>query len=467
MLQCADAFPQLGQLGDDLTDISLDHVLNLADDIVKAAIKAGADAADALVYESISQAASYRLGKLEDVERSESRDLGIRVFVGQQQASISSNDFKKEALLPLVDRVISMAKAAPEDPYAVLADRELLATEQKDLDLFDKNTPPSSEQLAAKAQIVEEAALAVDGVTNSEGASASWGSATFALATSEGFCKGYSTSRHGIGVSVIAGEGTGMERDYEFTSARHEEDLKDPVEIGRIAAEKTVKRLNPKKAKSQSVPIVYDPRVSRGLLGHFAGAINGRSIARGVSFLKDKLNKQVFDSSVNIIDDPHRLRGLGSMPFDGEGVRAEKLSLIKDGSLTCWLLDSSSAKQLELTTNGRAARGTGGPPSPSTTNLYMEAGSASPKDLMSDIEQGFYVTELIGMGVNGVTGDYSRGATGFWIENGEITYPVNEITIAGNLVDMFLAATPADDLVFEFGANAPTIRVDGMTIAGT
>ncbi len=450
-----------------MTDISLDHVLNLADDIVKEAKKAGADAADALVYESISLAASHRLGKLEDVERSESRDLGIRVFVGQKQASISSNDFKKETLLPLVDRVISMAKAAPEDPYACLADGALLATEQQDLDLFDNAPPPSSEQLAQKAAQVEEAALAVEGVTNSEGASASWGSATFALATSEGFCKGYTTSRHGMGVSVIAGSGTGMERDYEFTSARHEEDLKSPAEIGRIAGEKTVKRLNPKKMESQSVPIVYDPRVSRGLIGHFAGAINGRSIARGVSFLKEKLGKPVFKPSINIIDEPHRMRGLGSMPFDGEGVKTNTLSLIKEGELTCWLLDTASAKQLNLTTNGRAARGTGGPPSPSTSNLYMEAGSSSPKALMSDIKKGLYVTELIGMGVNGVTGDYSRGATGFWIEDGEIAYPVNEITVAGNLIEMFMNATPADDLVFEYGSNAPTIRVDGMTIAGT
>ncbi len=453
--------------GDDLTDISLDDVLSLADEVVREAQKSGADAADALVYESISLAASHRLGKLEDVERSESRDLGIRVFVGQKQATISSNDFKKESLRPLIERVISMAKAAPEDPYAGLADKSLLATRQADLDLLDRSEPPTSEALADKAARVEEAALAVDGVTNSEGASASWGSATFALATSEGFCKGYTTSRHGMGCSVIAGSGTAMERDYEFSSARHADDLKSPEEVGKIAGERTVKRLNPKKAESQSVPIVYDPRVSRGLIGHFAGAINGRSIARGVSFLKDKLDKQVFDSAIRIVDEPHRPRGLGSMPFDGEGVACDTINLIENGKLTCWLLDTASAKQLSLTTNGRAARGTGGPPSPSTTNLYMAAGSLSPQELMKDIKQGFYVTELIGMGVNGVTGDYSRGATGFWIENGELTHPVNEVTVAGNLVDMFRALTPANDLVFEYGANAPTIRIDGMTVAGT
>lgn len=442
-------------------------MLSLADDVVKQAQKAGADAADALVYESISLAASHRLGKLEDVERSESRDLGIRVFVGQKQATISSNDFKKESLLLLVDRVVAMAKAAPEDPYACLADAELLATEQVDLDLNDTSPPPSSETLTEEAARVEEAALAVQGITNSEGASASWGSATFALATSEGFCKGYTSSRYGMGCSVIAGTGTGMERDYEFTSARHREDLKSAEEVGRLAGENTVKRLNPKKVASQSVPIVYDPRVSRGLIGHVAGAINGRSIARGVSFLKDKLEKQVFASTVNIIDEPHRNRGLGSMPFDGEGVRSTTLPLIKDGVLTCWLLDTASAKQLGLQTNGRAARGTGGPPTPSTSNLYMQPGDLSPAELMKDIEQGFYVTELIGMGVNGVTGDYSRGASGYWIENGEITYPVNEITVAGNLIEMFMAITPANDLVFEYGSNAPTLRVDGMTIAGT
>jgi PmbA protein len=258
-----------------------------------------------------------------------------------------------------------------------------------------------------------------------------------------------------------------MERDYDYSSARHGGDLGDPQAVGRSAAERTLKRLNPRKVKSQSVPVVYDPRVSNSIVGHFAGAINGISIARGTSFLKAKMGQRIFPEGTRIVDDPHLVRGIRSKPFDGEGVANRAMNLIEDGVLKTWLLDSASARQLGLTPTGHAARGTGGPPSPSTSNLYLVPGKETPEQLISDIAEGFYVTELIGMGVNGVTGDYSRGAAGFWIENGKIAYPVSEITIASNLNDMFMRLRPANDLIFKYGTNAPTLRIEGMTIAGS
>ena len=434
--------------------------------LIQAAKKAGADAADALLVESVSSSVSYRLGKLEDVERSESADLGLRVFIGQRVAFVSSTDFSADALAALAPRAVAMAKLAPEDQFACLAPRERLAKAIPDLELEDKDEP-SAQWLIDQARASEGAAMAVAGVTNSEGGGASFGRSAIALATSEGFVGGYAGTSLSIGVAVLAGEGVGMERDYDHASARHVCDLDSAEKIGRSAGEKAVARLNPRKVKSQGVPVIFDPRVSAGLVGNFAGAISGASIARGVSFLKDRLGKQVFADGISIIDDPHIKRGQRSKPFDGEGVANRKQALIEKGVLTTWLLDCSSAKQLGLETTGHAARGTGGPPRPAASNLYMAAGKLSPKELMADIVSGFYVTELMGMGVNGVTGDYSQGAAGFWIENGEIAFPVSEITIAGNMKDMFLNLTPADDLVFRYGTNAPTIRVEGMTIAGS
>jgi PmbA protein len=438
---------------------------NRLEDVLRAARRAGADAADALFVEGVSASVSYRLGKLEDVERAESRDLGLRVFVGQRIAFVSSTDMSPDALAQLPERAVSMAKLAPEDRFACLAGKERLAKNWPDLDIEDP-TEPSAENLIERARTVEGAALAIKGVTNSEGGGASFSRSSVTLATSEGFFGHYAGTSHSIGVAVLAGEGTAMERDYDSVSARHGGDLESPETVGARAGARAVERLNPRKAKSQPVPVVYDPRVSMGLVGHFAGAISGASIARGVSFLKDRMRQAIFPANVRIIDDPHRKRGLRSKPFDGEGVANSRRSLIEGGVLTTWLLDCASAKQLGLETTGHAARGTGGPPMPSSTNLYMEAGTATPEQLIADIREGFYVTELIGMGVNGVTGDYSRGAAGFWIENGKRTYPVSEITIAGNLKDMFLNLTPANDLEFRHGTNAPTIRIEGMTVAG-
>jgi PmbA protein len=433
--------------------------------LLEGARKAGADAADALYVEGVSSSVSYRLGKLEDVERAENYDLGLRVFVGQKVAFVSSTDFSADALAALPGRAVTMARLAPEDRFAGLAPAERLAKDIPQLDLED-GEEPSAETLIARARDTEGAALAVTGVTNSEGGGASFSRSAIALATSTGFFGRYAGTSHSIGVAVLAGEGTGMERDYDHASARHAGDLRKAEEIGRTAGEKAVKRLNPRSMPSQAIPVVFHPDEAAGLLGHFAGAISGAAIARGVSFLKDRLGEPVFAGGIRVMDDPHRRRGLRSKPFDGEGVANQARALIDDGRLTSWLLDCASARQLGLQTTGHAARGTGGPPSPSTTNLYLEAGKLSVKELIADIRQGFYVTELMGMGVNGVTGDYSRGAAGFWIENGEIAFPVSEVTIAGNLKSMFASLVPASDLEFRHGTNSPTVRIEGMTLAG-
>jgi PmbA protein len=435
------------------------------DRLVKRALAEGADAADAVEFKNISVGVSYRLGKLEDVGRAESSDLGLRVFVGKQVAFVSSTDFSEAQLGELPARAIAMAKLAPEDKWAGLAPRDRLARTFPALEIDDPEEP-STTLLVERAHAAEQAALEVPGITNSEGGSADYGRTMVTLATSEGFLGGYAATSRSISVAVIAGDGTGMERDYDYAHTRCGDDLEAAVVIGKRAAERAVKRLNPRKVRTQSVPVFYDPRIAGSLLGHFSGAISGTAIARGVSFLKGKMGEQVFSENITVIDDPHRKRGLRSKPFDGEGVANRHTVLIDKGRLTTWILDSASARQLGLTTTGHAARGTGGPPHPSATNLFMAAGTLSPDELMADVREGFYVTELIGMGVNGVTGDYSRGAAGFWIENGKIKYPVSEVTIAGNLKDMYRHLTPANDLVFRYGTDAPTLRVDGMTVAG-
>ena len=442
-----------------------DTQLNLLADLLAAAKKAGADAADAVTYNAASLSVSCRMNELEKLERAESNDLGLRVFVGKQQAMVSSTDFDPSTLNEVVERAVAMAKAAPEDAYCGLADPDQLVTDPPVIDMHDA-AEPSNDALIEAARIAEDAARAVPGITNTEGAETAWSQAQIAIATTNGFAQAYSTSSHSLAASVLAGEGTAMERDYDYTSAVYYADLEDPAEIGRRAGERAVKRLNAKKVKTQQVPVIYDPRVSGGLVRHYAGGINGSSIARGTSFLKDSMGEKIFSDGINIIDDPHRPRGFRSKPFDAEGLANGKRAIAENGVLTSWVLDLSAARQLSLESTGNASRGTSSPPSPSVTNLYMEAGTQTPAELMADIENGFYITELIGMGINMITGDYSRGATGFWIENGEITYPVSEMTIAGSMKDMFANLVPADDLVFRYGTDAPTIRIDGMTVAG-
>ncbi|MBA4782600.1 MAG: TldD/PmbA family protein [Rhizobiales bacterium] len=430
--------------------------------LVEAAHRAGADAADAVVVSGQSLGVDVREGKIEETTRSENDSFSLRVFIGARSAAISAGD--AGAVEALAERAVAMAKVAPEDPYAGLADTSRLATQFPELDLFDE-TPIDVAALSNLAREAEDAALAVTGTTKSSGASAGWGTGGLVLVTSGGFCGSYRASSFSNSVSVIAGEGTGMERDYDFDSKHHRADLRSATEIGHAAGERAVRRLNPQKLKSQTLSVIYDPRVATGLVGHLAAAANGASVARKTSFLRGDLGKAVFRPNVTITDDPHRLRGLASQPFDGEGVGASSMDIVRNGVLTAWFLDTATARELGLETNGRAQRG-GANPSPGRTNLTLLAGEKSPAEMMKDIKTGLYVTELIGSGVNMVTGDYSRGASGFWIEDGELAYSVSGVTIAGNLRDMFARMIPANDLVYRFSTNAPTILIERMALAG-
>jgi len=437
----------------------------LAQRLVDAARRAGADAADAVAVRGVSQGVEVRDGRVEETERSEGDDVGLRVFVGQRQAVVSTNDVTGDGIAKLAERAVAMARVAPDDKYVGLADPALLAHAFPDLDLLDRKVPSTAE-LEQRAMEAEAAALAVKGVTKSGGASASTGIGGMVLVTSTGFHGSYLRSSQSISTTAISGEGTGMERDYDFTSALHASDLDSPAAVGRKAGERAVARSNPRKVETCKVPVVYDPRVAGSMIGHLVGAINGASIARKTSFLKDRLGEQLFSKNIRVIDDPLRVRGLRSQTFDAEGVKVKKLALIDGGVLTTWILDSATARELGLATTGHAHRGVSSSPSPGSYNLHLEPGTVTPKELISDIRQGFYVTDLIGSGVNGVTGDYSRGASGFWIENGEITYPVSEVTIAGHLLPMFKSLVAANDLEFRYGVNSPTLRIEGLTLGG-
>jgi PmbA protein len=436
-----------------------------AERLVKAALSAGADAADAVAVRAMSQSIEVRDGAVEESESAEGDDLGLRVLVGKRQAVVSTNDMASDGSAALAARAVAMARAAPEDKYAGLADEALLAHDFPDLDLIDPDLPTVA-QLEAMAREAEAAALAVKGVAKSGGASASAGIGGMVLVTSHGFRGAYLGSSHGVSMTAIAGEGTGMERDYDYSSVRHASDLESPQKIGRTAGERAVERINPRKVTTRKVPVVFDPRVAGSLVSHLASAANGASVARKTSFLRDKMGQKLFADGIRIIDDPLRKRGLRSHPFDGEGVAGKKLALVDDGVLRSWILDCSTARELGLTTTGHASRGASSTPSPGASNLHLEAGTLSPDALIADIKDGFYVTDLIGMGVNMVTGDYSRGASGFWIENGKRTYAVSEVTIAGHLFDIFRTLTPANDLEFRYGINAPTVRLEGLTVAG-
>jgi PmbA protein len=377
---------------------------------------------------------------------------------------VSSNDVKAD-VAGLAERAVAMARAAPEDPFAGLADPAQLARDIPDLDLLDPDLP-SVTLLEERAKRAESAALAVEGVTKSGGASASAGVGGMVLVTSQGFRGAYLNSGQSVSMTAIAGEGTAMERDYDYSSALHGADLEPPEKVGRSAGERTVERLNPRKVDTKRVPVVFDRRVAGSLVGHLAGAINGSAVARKTSFLKGRLGERLFRSGIDVIDDPRRRRGLRSRPFDAEGVATRRLAVVEDGVLRSWFLDSATGRELGFATTGHAQRGVSSTPSPGPSNLHLSAGADTPEALLADIAEGFYVTDLIGMGVNQVTGDYSRGASGFWIENGRRSYPVSEVTIAGNLVEMFSTLSPANDLEFRFGTNAPTLRVEGLTVAG-
>jgi PmbA protein len=440
-------------------------LIALAERLIAAARSAGADAADAVAMRSVSQSIEVRDGAVEESERAEGNDMGLRVMVGRKQAVVSTNDLNGDGVKALAERAVAMARVAPEDRFAGLADASQLAKSFPDLDLVDRALPDVA-ALEALARRAEEAGRAVKGVSKSGGASASAGIGGMVLLTSHGFSGAYLGSRHSISMQAIAGEGTAMETDYDFSSTLHAADLDSPEAIGRSAGEKAVARLNPRKVSTRKVPVVFDTRVSGSLLGHLSSAINGAAIARKTSFLKDKLGERIFAAGINVVDDPFRRRGLRSRPFDAEGVAGSRMALVEDGMLKTWLLDCATARELGLRTTGHAHRGASSTPSPGPTNLHLEPGARGPGELIADIDEGFYVTDLIGSGANLVTGDYSRGASGFWIEKGKRTYAVSEVTIAGHLLDVFRSLTPANDLAFRYGTNAPTVRIEGLTVAG-
>jgi len=434
--------------------------------LVEAALKAGADAADALYVGDASTGVQVRLGQLEDVGRAEGEEIGLRLFVGRRSASVSSSDLSADALSALVERAAAMAREAPEDPYAVLAPEDRLYRGGAPALEADDGADPAPTELKQRSLAIEEAARAVPGITNSEGAGVSAGRNVIALATSQGFVRGYTTSGYSAGVSVIAGTGAEMQRDQASHNVRHYADLDAAETLGALAAERTLKRLRPGRLASGNMPILFDPRIGGSLIGHLLAALSGPAVARKTSFLLGREDEAIFPEDIVVVDDPHRRRGLRSKPFDGEGVATRPSRLVEGGQVTGWLLNAASAKQLGLETNGHATRGTSGAPGAGATNVHVEPGAVTPEALRADIGRGLYVTELIGQGVNPVTGDYSRGASGFIIEDGELTVPVDEITIAGNLLDMFRSLTAANDLEHRRAVNVPTLRVDGMTVAG-
>ena len=444
--------------------LSPEQARAIATRLVERGVKAGATAADAVYGGQASTGIQVRLGELEAAGGSEGEEIGLRLFVGQRSATVASSDLSEEALSTLVERCLAMAREAPEDPYAGLAPPELL--QGGDLPFLDAEDPeaPDPAELKSRALQCEAAALAVGGVTNSSGAGASASTSIVALATSAGFAGAYRVTGHGCSASVIAGEGATMQRDHAWHSARHFKDLDEPASIGRRAGERAVARLNPIRPKPGKYPVLFDPRVASSLLGHLASAISGSAIARKTSFLLDKLGEQIFAPGVHIIDDPLRVRGLRSRPFDGEGVRVGRQALINDGRLTGWMAESASARQLGIAPTGHAARGASGAPGASPSNLYTAAGERSREELLRAFPEAVLIVELIGQGVNPVTGDYSRGAAGFMVRSGQIAEPVAEITIASNLLDMFATLEPASDLEFRRGVDSPTILVPEMTV---
>lgn len=436
-----------------------------AEMLVDRARASGADAADAIYVGAESQSVQVRLGELEHVDRSEGEEVGLRVFVGQRSASVASSDFSPEAMSELVARAIAMAREAPEDPYAGLAPAKLIAHGPfPDIQSEDRSED-DPQSLRKRALTAEKAALAVPGVTNSSGGSAGGSASTMALATSTGFSGTSRATGHSNSVTVIAGEGSSMQRDSAWHGARHLDDLDSADEVGRLAGERTIAKLNPGKPRPGHYPVLFDPRVAGSLLTHFAAAITGGAIARKGSFLHGKLGEKIFAENVRIVDDPLRIRGLRSRPFDGEGLPVARMDLVFDGILRTWTAESSSARQLGIQPTGHAVRGASGPPGAGPSNLFIEPGSRSREELLADFPEALLVTELIGQGINYVTGDYSRGAVGFMVRNGEIAEPVAEITIASNLLDMFATLEPGSDLEFRRGIDAPTLLIPEMTVA--
>ena len=433
--------------------------------LLSLARKAGAEQADAIATHGISQSIGVRAGELEDVDNSENKDIGLRVLVGKRQACVSSSDLSKISLEQLADRAVAMAKLAPEDPYCGLADADNLAADVPDLQITDpaQITP---EDLFARAKDLDRITCSVKGVTQAEGANAHAMHAATYFVTSGGFAGGWDGTRHGLSVAAIAANNDGMERDYDYASDRWLSNLPTPEKIALEAGARAVARLGSKKLPSGAMPVFFEKRVASSLLGAFISAISGPTITRGNSFLKDMMNEQVFRASVNVIDDPLRKRGHGSRPWDGEGVKVAPLNLVEDGRLQSWIMNSASARQLGLQTTGHASRSVSSPPGVSTSNTYIAAGQDTPEVLMTSMGTGLLVCEMFGPSLNGNTGDYSVGVAGFLLKDGERQYPVSEITIAGNLKDMFMTMTPANDLVFNGSMVSPGLLIPEMVIAG-
>ncbi len=442
--------------------------LDVAQRALAAARRAGADCADALLVAGTSQSVTIRMGVLEDASRSETAELGLRVFVGARSAQVSTSDLGEPALAEAAARAVAMAREAPEDPFAGLAPEDALATGPfPDLDLCDPRAEAmEAATLRTLAEAADGAALAVPGVTSSEGASAAAGTAILALVTSHGFAGVEKASSFSVSAVAIAGQGERRQRDHDWSDATHFADLEAAEAIGRSAGERAVARLDPVRLDTAAMPVLFDRRVAASLLGHLAAAMAGPAWARGTSFLRGREGEQLFAPGVQVIDDPLLPRGRRSRPFDGEGLPTRRTHLVESGVLGAPLCDSASARQLGRRPTGHASRGVGGAPGVATSNLWLAPGASSVGALMADIRCGFLVTELIGMGVNGLTGDYSRGAAGFAIRDGHKAEPVTEMTIAGNLLEMFRALVPADDLQFRRSTNSPTVRIDGMTVAG-
>ena len=436
-----------------------------ADFLIKKSKKSGADNVDVVYVENTNIDVGCRFKKIEKLERSESKDLGLRFIKNKKQVIVSSNDLTKKNLEDLVYKASKMVGAVPKDPYCSIAKKKDLIKKIPNLEIFDSKEP-TIKSLKDKVIEAENAGLNVKGVTNSEGAEIGWNKSKIYLFNSNGLNVSYQSSNYDVYAILIAGRGTSMEREYEFASSVFEKDLTKTSLVGKRAGELAVKKLNPKKIKTSKIPVIFSPRIANSFLKHFSNAINGNSITRGTSFLKKKLNKKIFSSNINIIDNPLKKRGLQSKPFDGEGLETKKTQIIKNGELKTWFLDLATAHQLRLKSTAHASRNISSPPTPNPTNLYFEPGNISPKNLIGNIKKGIYLTELMGSSVNLTNGDYSRGGSGFWIDKGEITYPVNGITIADNLNEMFKKIILANDLEFKHGLNSPTMLIEGMIVAG-
>ena len=439
---------------------------SLISQLLDAAGAAGADGADAGMSRSEGTSVTVRLGKVESSERSEDIGAALRVFIGKRNASVSTSQLDSDSIVELAERAVAMARVAPEDPYVRLATAEEVASTLPEIDLYD-DAVPAVEHLTETATAVEAAALSNDGITNSEGGSASHGEAHIMIATSNGFSANYKRSSQGFSAVVIAEKDGAMERDYDYSAAVYGADLHAPEDVGNSAAKRTLSRLGPQKPPTGQFPVIYDQRVSGSIVGTLASAINGAAIARGTSFLKDSMGEQVTSAGLTFIDDPLRPRGMASRLFDGEGLPVARRAMVEDGVLKSWFLDIASATKLGLKPNGQAARGMGSAPSPGSSNFYLENGDLSLEALIAEIDEGFLVTEMMGSSVDMITGDYSRGAGGFWISGGKVSHPVSEATIAGNLKDMFKAITRANDIDMRKSTAAPSLRIDGMTVAGS